>query len=94
MEGTRVRAVTPSRMGAKEAGAQGGGDTGTCCACSVAQSCLSLCEPMAVAHQAPLSMGISQARLLEWVAMPSSRGSSQPRDRIQVSHIAGEFFTS
>ena len=61
---------------------------------SVAQSCLSLCDPMAVAHQAPLSMGISQARLLEWVAMPSSRGSSQPRDRIQVSHIAGEFFTS
>ena len=38
-------------------------------------------------------MGILQARILEWVAMPSSRGSSQPRDRIQVSHIAGEFFT-
>ena len=34
-----------------------------------------------------------QARILEWVAMPSSRGSSQPRDRTQVSHIAGEFFT-
>ena len=33
-----------------------------------------------VAHQAPLSMGILQARILEWVAMPSSRGSSQPRD--------------
>ena len=37
-----------------------------------------------VAHQAPRSMGILQARILEWVAMPSSRGSSQPRDRTQV----------
>ena len=36
--------------------------------------------PWTVAHQAPLSMGILQARILEWVAMPSSRGSSQPRD--------------
>ena len=36
--------------------------------------------PWTVAQQAPLSMGILQARILEWVAMPSSRGSSQPRD--------------
>ena len=34
-------------------------------------------------------MGIVQARILEWVAIPSSRGSSQPRDQTQVSHIAG-----
>ena len=46
-----------------------------------------------VAQQAPQSMGILQARILEWVAMPSSRGSSQPRDQTQVSHIAGGFFT-
>ena len=46
-----------------------------------------------VAHQASLSMGIIQARILEWVAFPFSRGSSQPRDRTQVSHIAGRFFT-
>ena len=42
------------------------------------------------AHQAPLSKGILQARILEWVGKPSSRGSSQPRDRIcfyYVSHI-------
>ena len=45
------------------------------------------------AHQAPLSVGILQARILEWVAMPSSRGSSRPRDWTQVSHIAGIFFT-
>ena len=37
--------------------------------------------------------GISQARILEWVAVPSSRGSSQPRDQTWVSCIAGEFFT-
>ena len=37
--------------------------------------------------------GILQARTLEWVAMPSSRGSSQSRDRTQVSHIAHRFFT-
>ena len=33
--------------------------------------------------------GILQARILEWVAMPSSRGSSQPRDQTQVSYVAG-----
>ena len=38
--------------------------------------------------------GILQARILEWVAVPFSRGSSQPRDRTQVSRIAGVFFTS
>ena len=38
--------------------------------------------------------GILQARILEWVAVPFSRGSSQPRDQTQVSHIAGRFFTS
>ena len=38
--------------------------------------------------------GILQARILEWLAVPFSRGSSQPRDQTQVSHIAGEFFTS
>ena len=40
------------------------------------------------------SMGILQARTLEWVAMSSSRGSSQPSDQTQVSHITGRFFTS
>ena len=38
--------------------------------------------------------GILQARILEWVTFPFSRGSSQPRDRTQVSRIAGGFFTS
>ena len=38
--------------------------------------------------------GILQARILEWVAFPFSRGSPQPRDQTQISHIAGRFFTS
>ena len=50
--------------------------------------------PWTVARQAPLSMGLLQARIREWVAMPSSRGSSGPRDRICVSCTAGRFFTA
>ena len=46
-----------------------------------------------VAHQAPLSMAILQAKILEWVFMPSSRWSSQPRDWTEVSRIAGKFLT-
>ena len=41
-----------------------------------------------------IALGILQARILEWVAVPFSRGSSQPRDQNQVSRIAGVFFTS
>ena len=55
----------------------------------VAQSCLTLCDPMSYTVN-----GILQARILEWVAFPFSRGSSQPRVRTQVSSIAGRFFTS
>ena len=53
----------------------------------------SLWPPQTVAHQASLSMGILQARILEWVAIPFSRGSSQLRDQNQVSLIGGRFFT-
>ena len=49
--------------------------------------------PWTVAYQAPQSMEIFQARVLEWVAISSSRGSSRPRDWTQVSHIAGRRFT-
>ena len=44
-------------------------------------------------RQAPLSMGILHERILDWVAMPSSRGSSQPRAQTQATRIAGRFFT-
>ena len=55
----------------------------------VAQSCPTLCDPIdCIVH------GILQARIMEWVAFPFSRGSYQPRDRTQASHIAGGFFTS
>ena len=55
----------------------------------VAQSCLTLCNPMDYTVH-----GVLQARILEWVAIPFSRGSSQSRDRTQLSCIAGGFFTS
>ena len=57
--------------------------------CLVAQSCSTLWDPMDYTVH-----GIHQARILEWVAFPFSRGSSQPRDRTQISHIACRFFTS
>ena len=52
-----------------------------------AQLCPTLCDPMDYTVY-----GILQARTLEWVAFPFSRGSSQPRDQTQVSLIAGRFF--
>ena len=55
----------------------------------VAQLCLTLCDPMDYTAR-----GILQARILDWVAIPFSRGSSQPRDQTQVSHTAGRSFTS
>ena len=55
----------------------------------VMQACLTLYNPMdCIVH------GILQARILEWVAFPFPKGSSQPRDQTQASHIAGGFFTS
>ena len=59
----------------------------------VAQSYLTLCDPMNYSLSGSSVHGILQARILEWVAMPFSRGSSQPRDRNQVSCIEGRFFT-
>ena len=57
-------------------------------------SCVRLfATPRTVACQALLSVGILQARILEWVALLSSRGSSQPRDGTQASYMAGGFFT-
>ena len=61
--------------------------------CLVMQSNGTVCDPVTVALQAPLSVGILQARILERVAMSFFRGSSQPRDRTQVSRNMGRFFT-
>ena len=52
--------------------------------CLVAQSCLILCDPMDCDLPGSSSMGILQTRILEWVSMPSSRRSSQPRDQTSV----------
>ena len=59
----------------------------------VAQSCPTLCDPMDCSSPVSSVHGILQIRILEWVAVPFSGGSSQPRDRILVSLIAGRFFT-
>ena len=64
-----------------------------CAVCSVAQSCLTLCNPMDCSPPSSSAHGILQARTLEWVAGPFSRGLSQSRHPIWVSHIAGRFFT-
>ena len=59
----------------------------------IAQACLTLWDPVDCSPPGSPVHGILQARILEWVAMTSSRGSSQPRDWTQVSCIAGRFFT-
>ena len=67
------------------------------CVCTKSlQSCPTLCHPMDCSPPGSFVHGILQARILEWVAMPSSRGSSRPRDRTCVSCdscTAGGFFT-
>ena len=67
-----------------------------CCAvlCLVTHLCPTLCDPMDCSPPGDSVRGVLQTRILEWVDMPSSRGSSQPRDRTGVSCIAGRFFTS
>ena len=60
------------------------------------QSCLTLCEPMDYSPPGSSVHGILQTQILEWVAMSSSRGSSQPRDQTRISYVscfAGRFFT-
>ena len=59
----------------------------------VTQSCPTLCDPVDCSPPGSSVHGIHQARILKWVGISFSRGSSQPRDWIQVSHIAGRYFT-
>ena len=59
----------------------------------VDQLCLTLCETVDYSRPGSSVHGMLQARTLEWVAIPFSRGSSWPRDWTQVSWIAGRFFT-
>ena len=62
--------------------------------CLVTQSCPTLCDPMDCGPTGSLVHGDSPGKNTEKVAKPSSRGSSQPSDQIQVSCIAGRFFTT
>ena len=68
------------------------------CVCAharlVTQSCPTLCDPMDCSLPGSSVHGDSPGKNTSWSGLPSSRGSSQPRDRIQVSRIAGGFFTS
>ena len=70
-----------------------------CMLCAYAQSlqpCLTLCDPMDWSLPDSSVCGILQARIQVWVVMPSSRESSQPRDRAHISYIScsvGGFFT-
>ena len=59
----------------------------------VIQSCPTLWDPMDCSLPGSSVLGTLQARVLGWVAIPFSRGSSQPRDHTQVSHFAGRLFT-
>ena len=60
----------------------------------MAQSCPALWDPVDCGLLGSSVRGTLQARVLEWVDIPFSRGSSQPRDGSQVSRIADGFFTS
>ena len=57
------------------------------------QSCLAWCDPLECSLPGSSVHGILQARILEWIAMLFSRGSSWPRDWTQISCTAGRFFT-
>ena len=65
---------------------------GLCCAKSL-QSCPTLCNPMECSLPGSAVHRIIQARILEWVVVPISRGSSQPRYQTQVACIEGGFLT-
>ena len=59
----------------------------------VIQLCPTLCDSMDYSLPGSSVCGILQARILEWAAIPFSRGSSQPKDQTQVSYMAGRSFT-
>ena len=61
--------------------------------CVCAQSCLTLCDPMDCSPPGSSVHGILQARILEWVAISSSRGSSGPKDRTSISCVSRYFIT-
>ena len=65
-----------------------------CCCWLVTKSCPTLCDPVDYSPPGSSVHGISQARILEWVAIAFSRGSSWPRDWTPAPALAGRFFTT
>ena len=68
-----------------------------CVHADLLQLCLTLCDPVDCSPPGSSAHGILQSRILEWVAAPSSRGSSRLRDRTHVSvspSLIGGFFTT
>ena len=63
------------------------------CHCLVTNSCSTFCDPMDCRLSGSSLHRVLQARVLEWVVISFSRGSSQPRDRIFISCLASKFFT-
>ena len=69
----------------------------SCMSAKLIQSRLTFCDPIDCSLSGSSVRGILQARILEWVAMPSSRGASQPRDQTHISYVSligGWFFTT
>ena len=68
----------------------------SCMSAKLIQSHLTFCDPIDCSLSGSSVHGILQARILEWVAMPSSRGASQPRDQTHISYVSyiGGFFTT
>ena len=66
---------------------------GDCVHAKLLQSCLTLCDPMDCSPPGSSIHGILQAKILEWVAVPSSSGCSWPSDPTHMSLISGRFFT-
>ena len=79
---------------ANEKGSRGRYQKGQIVKMLVTQPRPTLCNPLDCSPPGSSVHGILQARILEWFAISFSRGSSQPRDRTQVSHIVGRFFTT
>ena len=87
-KGIRQRRSLPA-WSLDSSNARGGGRIlRSTCVCSVTQSCPALCDPMDCSLPGSSVHGTFQARILEWVARPSSRGSSQPRDWTHVSCVS------
>ena len=64
-----------------------------CCCCLVSKSCLTLCDPIDCSSTGSCAQGTSQARIVKWIAISVSSGSSQPRYGTHISCLSWEFFT-